>query len=94
MAKLIFVNLPVTNLERSMAFYEAHASAQVLLCLSEDSRNAVSATVEKAANAGGKAEPTPMQDFGFMYNRCFEDPDGHIWEVMWMDPTAAPPHAH
>jgi predicted lactoylglutathione lyase len=31
-------------------------------------------------------------DFGFMYGRSFEDPDGHIWEVMWMDPNAAPPH--
>ena len=40
--------------------------------------------------AGGKADPTPTQDYGFMYGRSFEDPDGHIWEVMWMDPTAIP----
>lgn len=137
MAKLIFVNLPVTDLKRSMAFYEAvgatnnpkftdntaacmvfsdtihamllthdkwrqftskaiidaHANAQVLLCLSEDSRDAVSTRVEMAASAGGKADPTPVQEFGFMYGRSFEDPDGHIWEVMWMDPDALPSHA-
>lgn len=137
MAKMIFVNLPVTDLKRSMAFYEAvgaannpqftdhtaacmvlsesiftmllthdkwrqftskpivdaHANAQVMLALSADSRDAVSAMVEKAANAGGKADPNPTQEFGFMYGRSFEDPDGHIWEVMWMDPAAAAPHA-
>ena len=38
---------------------------------------------------GGKIDPTPTQDFGFMYGRSFEDPDGHIWEVMWMDLEAA-----
>ena len=54
-----------------------------------DSRDAVSVMVEKAANAGGKADPNPTQEFGFMYGRSFEDPDGHIWEVMWMDPAAA-----
>jgi predicted lactoylglutathione lyase len=46
--------------------------------------------VDKAVGAGGKADPTPVQDFGFMYGRSFEDPDGHIWEVMWMDPGAVP----
>jgi predicted lactoylglutathione lyase len=45
--------------------------------------------VEKAAPAGGKLDPTPKQDYGFMYGRSFEDPDGHIWEVMWMDVEAA-----
>lgn len=137
MSRLIFVNLPVTDLRRSMAFYQAvgatnnprftddaaacmvisetihvmllthakwrqftakpiadaHANAQVLLCLSEDSRDSVSATVEKAARAGGKTDPVPVQDFGFMYGRSFEDPDGHIWEVMWMDPAAVCSHA-
>lgn len=137
MSKLIFINLPVKDLERSKAFYEAvgagnnpafsddtaacmvfsdtihamllthekwrqftskpivdaHASAQVLLCLSADSRDEVSRLVAKASGAGGKADPTPVQDYGFMYGRSFEDPDGHIWEVMWMDPSAIPPHA-
>jgi predicted lactoylglutathione lyase len=68
---------------------DAHRSAQVMLCLSQDSRDAVTALVDKAVRAGGKADPTPTQDFGFMYGRSYEDPDGHIWEVMWMDPAAA-----
>ena len=136
MSKLIFVNLPVTDLTRSKAFYEAvgatinpgfsdhtaacmvlsetihvmllthdkwrqftskrivdaHADAQVMLCLSADSREDVSGMVDKALAAGGTADPTPVQDYGFMYGRSFEDPDGHIWEVMWMDPNALPPH--
>jgi hypothetical protein len=71
---------------------DAHAEAQVLLCLSADSRDAVSSLVDKAVGASGKADPTPVQDYGFMYGRSFEDPDGHIWEVMWMDPNALPPH--
>ena len=134
MSKMIFVNLPVTDLPKSKAFYEAvgapnnpqftdetaacmvfseaihvmllthdkwrdftskeipdaHKTAQVMLCLSSDSKEGVSEMVEKATGAGGKADPTPTQDFGFMYGRSFEDPDGHIWEVMWMDMSAAP----
>ena len=132
MPKMIFINLPVADLARSIAFYEAvgatknemfsdetaacmvvsdvihvmllthdkwkgftdraipdtHASAQVLLCLSEDSREAVDAVVNKAAGAGGKADPNASQDYGFMYGRSYADPDGHIWETMWMDPAA------
>ena len=134
MPQMIFVNLPVTDLPRSMKFYEAvgftnnpmftneqaaamawsdeivvmllthdfwktftdkaipdaRETAQVLLCLGQDSKEAVEAIVGKAIGAGGKADPTPKQDMGFMYGRSFEDPDGHIWEVMWMDPTAIP----
>jgi hypothetical protein len=133
MTKMIFVNLPVADLPRSTAFYEAvgatrnpqfsddtascmvisetihvmllthakfrqfttkaipdaRATAQVLLCLSADSRAAVDAMVDSARGAGGGADPCPTQDFGFMYGRSFEDPDGHIWEVMWMDLAAA-----
>jgi len=133
MSKLIFINLPVSDLQRSMAFYsaigaannpqftdetaacmvvsdaihvmllthdkwrqftskrivDAHASAQVLLCLSADSKDEVDAYVEQAMASGGKGDPTPTQDFGFMFGRSFEDPDGHIWEVMWMDMAAA-----
>ena len=69
---------------------DATKTTEVLLCLSADSRDAVDGQVDKAVAAGGKADPTPTQDFGFMYGRSFEDPDGHIWEVMWMDPTAIP----
>jgi len=130
--QMIFVNLPVTDLGQSKAFYEAvgfqnnpqfsddtaacmvlseaimvmlltHAKwaqftsrtipdaktmAQVLLCISRDSRAAVDAIVETAAGHGGTADPTPVQDLGFMYGRSFEDPDGHIWETMWMNPAA------
>ncbi|MFC3693909.1 VOC family protein [Chenggangzhangella methanolivorans] len=68
---------------------DARASAQVLLCVSEESREAVDGQVAKATAAGGTADPTPLQDYGFMYGRSYEDPDGHIWEVMWMDPAAA-----
>lgn len=136
MSKQIFINLPVTDLKRSIAFYEAvgaarnpafsddtaacmvfsdtiyamllthdkwrqftnkrivdaHVDAQVLLCLSASGREEVSSLVDKAADAGGQADPTPVQDLGFMYGRSFEDPDGHIWEVMWMDMSAAPAH--
>ena len=135
MSKMIFINLPVTDLNRSMAFYEAigadnnpqftdetaacmvisenihamllthdkwrsftskdipdaHKTAQVMLALSSDTKEGVSELVEKAESAGGKADPLPTQDFGFMFGRSFEDPDGHIWETMWMDMSAVPP---
>ena len=45
--------------------------------------------VDAATAHGGKADPGPTQDFGWMYNRSFEDPDGHHWEPMWMDAKAA-----
>lgn len=68
---------------------DAKNTAQVLLCLSAPSREAVDDQVRKASEAGGSPDPTPTQEFGFMYGRSFEDLDGHIWEVMWMDPAAA-----
>ena len=133
MPKMIFVNLPVSDLARSTAFYEAvgatknpqftddtaacmvlsdiihvmllthdkfrqftpkkiadaRTTSEVLICLSADSRDAVDDVIGKAAGAGGSADPSPKQDYGFMYGRSFEDPDGHIWEVMWMDVEAA-----
>ncbi len=133
MTRMIFVNLPVTDLDRSEAFYaavgftknpqfsndkaismvwsetihvmllshefwktftsktipDAATTAQVLLCLSFESKDAIDEAVEAAGNAGGLIDPTPVQDMGFMYGRSFEDPDGHIWETMWMDMAAA-----
>ena len=134
MSRMIFVNLPVTDLERSKAFYaavgavnepkfsneaaammrfseevnvmllthdfwrtftakeipDAHTVAQVLLALSAESPAAVDQMVADATGAGGVADPTPKQEMGgMMYGRSFEDPDGHIWEVMWMDAAAA-----
>jgi len=131
---MIFINLPVSDLDRSKRFYEAigarnepkfsneaaammqfsdsisvmllthpfyssftgkpiadaHKTSQVILCLSANSPADVDAMAEAAGRAGGrtdvglKQEPSPM-----MYGRDFEDPDGHAWEVMWMDPAAA-----
>jgi len=69
---------------------DAHESAQVLLALGHDSRDAVEAIVDKAVEAGGKADPTPIQDMPFMFGRSFEDPDGHIWENAFMDMSAMP----
>lgn len=133
MPKMIFVNLPVTDLPRATSFYEAiggtknpqfsddtascivisdaifvmllthekysqftsrpiadaHKTSQVLLTLSQDSREAVDDSVSRAKQAGGTPDPNASQDYGFMYGRSFEDPDGHVWEVMWMDPAAA-----
>ena len=69
---------------------DAHQSSQVLLALSADSTADVDATVDAAAAAGGKADPGPKQEMGeLMYGRSFEDPDGHHWEIMWMDAGAA-----
>ncbi|HEV7234507.1 MAG TPA: VOC family protein [Sphingorhabdus sp.] len=134
MSKMIFINLPVTDLKKSMAFYEAtgatnnpqftdetaacmvisdsihvmllthdkwrtftskdipdaHKSAQLMLALSADSKDAVNDLVDRATAAGGKPDPLPTQDYGFMFGRSFEDPDGHIWETMWMDMSAVP----
>jgi predicted lactoylglutathione lyase len=133
MTKLIFVNLPVSDLARATAFYQAvgaskneqfsndtascmvlsdtihvmllthdkfrqftpkkiadaKTSSEVLICISADNRNAVDEIVDKAEAAGGRVDPGPKQDYGFMYGRSFEDPDGHIWEAMWMDVAAA-----
>jgi uncharacterized protein len=44
--------------------------------------------VDRAAAAGGR-ETRPPEDHGFMFMRSFEDPDGHIWEIFWMDPAQA-----
>ena len=130
---MIFVNLPVADLQKSRAFLEAlgavneprftdetaacmtfsdsihvmilthdkfrqftpraiadaNAASEVLLCLSADSRESVDLAVERAEANGGTADPSPKQDYGVMYGRSVADPDGHIWEIMWMDPAAA-----
>jgi uncharacterized protein len=136
MARKIFVNLPIKDMERSQAFFralgfsfnpqftneqgacmvisediftmllvepffqtftkkpisDAKKSTEVLVCLSCDSREEVDALVKKALAAGGSA-PNAPQDHGFMYAHGFEDLDGHVWELVWMDPNAAPPQA-
>ncbi|QPF88028.1 VOC family protein [Bradyrhizobium genosp. L] len=131
---MIFVNLPVSDLARATAFYEAAIGAtrnpqfsddtascmvvsetiyvmlmthdkfrrftpkpisdakisnQVLFCLSADSRAEVDSIVTRAGHAGGTVDPSPKDDYGFMYGRSFEDLDGHMWGVNWMDIEAA-----
>lgn len=71
---------------------DAKKSTEVLVCLSCESRAEVDALVKKALGAGGIA-PNAAQDHGFMYSHGFEDLDGHVWELVWMDPAAAPPQA-
>jgi hypothetical protein len=63
---------------------------EVLVCLSADSRDAVNAVVNRAITAGANEFRQP-EDHGFMYGRSFEDLDGHVWEIMWMDPAAIQP---
>jgi len=75
---------------------DARRESFALLALSVETRNAVDATVTRATAAGGRADPNPAQDHGFMVNRTVEDPDGNIWEIIWMDTTAlaqTPPSA-
>ena len=68
---------------------DATAGSEVLLCLSSESPESVDSTIERGVAAGGTADPSPKQDYGVMYGRSVADPDGHIWEIMWMDPAAA-----
>jgi predicted lactoylglutathione lyase len=126
----IFVNLPVKNLDKSMAFFkalgfgfnaqftdataacmvisediyamllteakfkefttkpvaDATKSTEVLTCLGVASKAEVNRLCDAALKAGGKEE-RPAMDFGFMFGRNFNDLDGHIWEVIWMDPA-------
>ncbi|AWG25275.1 VOC family protein [Flavobacterium kingsejongi] len=133
MATQVFINLPVNDLKRSIAFFtalgyqfnpqftddnatcmiisdtiyvmllvkpffktftpkeisDAFKTTEVLICLSAESREAVDDLVTKAVKAGGKA-PAAKQDQGWMYGHGFEDLDGHLWEVMYMDPNGMP----
>ena len=129
--KMIFVNLPVTDLAQAKAFYEAlgftnnarfsddssacmvwsetihvmlhtHSkwsgftsrpippttSSEVMLAISCESREAVDGINDAAAAHGGQADINPKQDLGFLYNRNLADPDGHVWEAVWMDMSA------
>ncbi|MEH0197882.1 VOC family protein [Caulobacter sp. CCNWLY153] len=129
--RMIFVNLPVADLARSKAFFEAlgfsinpqfsdetaacvvvsetifvmllthdkfrqfitgeigdaHAATEVLTCLSAESREEVDDLLAKALANGGKAWK-PIMDMGPMYGASFQDPDGHVWELMYMDMAA------
>jgi len=131
LATRIFVNLPVSDLKKSRAFFtslgftfnpqftdetaacmvvsddifvmlltkpkfksftpkeicDATKSTEVLVCLSSESRQKVDELVRKAVAAGGKTHQEP-QDHGFMYGHGFQDLDGHIWELAYMEPSA------
>jgi uncharacterized protein len=67
---------------------DARRESQALHALSVESRDAVDTVLAQATNAGGGADPSPPQDHGFMFSRSVEDPDGNVWEIMWMDPAA------
>ncbi len=126
--QMIFVNLPVRDLDASKAFFaalgytfnpqftnqdaacmvvsdsiyvmllvepffqtftrqplcDARRQTEVITCLSAASRAAVDQLVDKAL-AAGASEPMPARDYGFMYQRGFQDLDGHLWEIAHMD---------
>ena len=65
-------------------------STEVLLCLSCENRAEVDEMVAKAVATGGTV-PRKPQDYGFMYSHGFLDLDGHIWELVYMDPNAVMP---
>ncbi|MFF9397353.1 VOC family protein [Streptomyces sp. NPDC014744] len=131
MSQMIFVNLPVKNLDAAKAFFgklgyscnpqfsdenaaclvisdtifamlltesrfkdftkkeiaDTSRTTEVILALSAESREKVDEMADTALASGGSPAGETM-DFGHMYGRSFQDPDGHIWEVMWMDPAA------
>ncbi len=78
-----FTNKPIAN---------AKESTEVLICISAESREEVDEIVGSAIAAGG-ASSIPTQDHGWMYGRSFEDPDGHIWEVSYLDMDSLPEKA-
>ena len=69
---------------------DATLSTEVLICLSRESREKVDEMVRNAVAAGGTTYNEP-QDHGFMYGHGFQDLDGHIWELIHMDPSAMTP---
>lgn len=129
MSKMVFINLPVTDIAAASRFYQAlgckkneqfsdsnsasmvwsetltfqllsreifasfttkpipdlRGSCSALVALSCDSRDAVDALTAAAAAAGGKADVRERVDMGWLYNRAFEDVDGHLFEAIWMD---------
>jgi uncharacterized protein len=66
---------------------DATKSTEVLVCLSCESRDNVDDLVRKAVAVGGTTHADPI-DYGFMYQHGYQDPDGHIWELVYMEPAA------
>ncbi|HYS67599.1 MAG TPA: VOC family protein [Paraburkholderia sp.] len=86
----IYAMLLVKDLFKSFthkSLCDPKESTEVLVGLSCESRGEVDALVAKALAAGGTAPRAP-QDYGFMYGHGFEDIDGHVWELIYMDPNA------
>ena len=136
MAKQMFLNLPVKDLDKSVGFFtalgfsfnpdftdenatcmiinedafvmllvenyfktftskpvaDARSTTEAIMSFSLDSREAVDELVRTALTAGGTPSEE-AQDYGFMYTHSFQDPDGHLWEVFWMDPAGPPKDA-
>ena len=85
-----FVMLLVENRFRDFTakdLCDSTTHTEAILAVSAESRQEVDALVRKALSAGGQPANDPM-DHGFMYGWSFQDPDGHLWEVIWMDPRA------
>lgn len=70
------------------AIVDPRTHLQAATALSRDSREQVDATIEAGLAAGG-TEPRPVQDYGFMYSRDIEDPDGNLLSFLYMHPEAA-----
>ena len=68
---------------------DTHKTTEVLIALTFDNREDVDVITDAAAASGGKADIRERMDMGWMYNRAFEDTDGHIFEAVWMDMQAA-----
>ncbi|GJI96235.1 glyoxalase/bleomycin resistance/extradiol dioxygenase family protein [Rugamonas sp. FT107W] len=93
-AENIFVMLLVEERFKSFTpkpICDARTSTEVLICLQAESREQVASIVSKAIEAGGSAYKEP-QDHGFMYGHGYQDLDGHLWEIIYMD-SAPPPKA-
>ena len=66
---------------------DATTTTESIICLSADSKDQVDDMIKKAI-AGGATTPNEKQEQEFMYGHGFQDLDGHLWEIMWMDPAA------
>jgi len=87
----IFVMLLVESFFKtftSKQISDASNSTEVLVCLALEGRDKIDEMVGKALAAGGAA-PNRAKDYGFMYQHGFQDPDGHLWELIYMEPKAA-----
>jgi predicted lactoylglutathione lyase len=65
---------------------DASKTKECVVCLGVDSRDEVDALVDRAVTAGGT--PGDTEDHAFMYGRSYNDPDGHSWQIFWIDPAA------